>query len=248
MFKFFKQVNSFKGINIVVTGASYGVGRGIAQGFSRFGANIAILARNQEKLEETKNLMEKKGSILVIPTDLSKHEEVNKASEIIKKNFSNVDILINNAAGWYIGKLDEMSVESIEKMISSTVTGSILITKTLLSHIEKSTNPHIINILSTAALPSKQIDPSVASIAFFAAKWGQAGFSEALRGELKDYKVKVTSLYPGTIATESSIDDSQDDIVTRFPGSLSINDMFEAVLFAVTRSSTASIDSMIIRP
>lgn len=228
-------MKSFKEKYIVVTGAGSGLGRAIAIQLANEGAYLALLGRTLSNLEETSRLITGVPPVL-LPTDLCHAKNIESSCKAIKELFPKVDILINNAAGWHLGILEDMSNEEIEGLVASTVTGSIFMTKFLLSHLAIATAPHVLNVLSTAGLPKHNIDSSIASVPYFAAKWGQAGFSEALRDELKSKGIKVTSLYPGGFTREPK------------PGGkeLNLDDVVEAIQFCLSRPKTVSIDALTI--
>lgn len=232
-------------MNIVITGASYGLGRALAVAFSRQDARLALLARNEHNLAGTKNLLKYTESHFFCPLNLSSQESIIFAAQLLQINFSHVDCLINNAAGWQTGTLQEMEDGAIQEQISSTVTGTLLFTKYLLPLLKKAREPHIVNIVSTAALPKP--DPFMSSVAYCASKWGEAGFSESLRTELKPHNIKVTTLYPGTFATESSIDDTPDQVQKQFESNvMGVNDVVKAVQFCLSSSETGYVHSLII--
>jgi uncharacterized protein len=233
-------------MNIVITGASYGLGRALAIAFSRQEANLAILARNAKNLEITKSLLKNPNQHCIYPLNLCKSNQIIEATHQLEKDFSHIDVLINNAAGWNTGSLEEMKDAAIEEQFASTVTGTILFTKYLLPLLKKSKTPHIINIASTAALPNP--DPSTSSVAYCASKWGFAGFSESLRTELLSDKIKVTTLYPGTFATDSSIDDTAQQVREKFgPNTMGISEIVKAIQFCLSSSSIGYVHSLVIK-
>jgi short-subunit dehydrogenase len=233
-------------MNIVITGASYGLGRALAIAFSRQEAQVALLARNAKNLEITKSLMKNSDQHFIYSFDLCKKSQIIATTHQIQSKFSHIDVLINNAAGWNTGHIEEMKDEAIEEQITVTITGTMLFTKHLLPLLKRSKQSHIINIASTAALPDP--DPSTSSVAYCASKWGFAGFSESLRAELKPERIKVTTIYPGTIATDSSIDDTQQQIYEKFgPNTMGVNEVVQAIQFCLTSSSTGYIHSLTIR-
>lgn len=233
-------------VKIVITGASYGLGRALAIAFSRQEAQLALLARNTHHLAITKSLLKNPDQHFIYRLDLSQKDQIITIAHQLQNNLAHIDVLINNAAGWNTGTLEQMKDEAIEEQIASTVVGNILFTKYLLPLLKKSQNPHIINIASTVALPDP--DPTTSSVAFCASKWGFAGFSESLRTELKPEKIKVTTLYPGTIATESSIDDSPQQVYEKFgPHTMGVSNVVKAVQFCLASTSTGYVHSLVIR-
>lgn len=232
----------FTGKNVVITGASSGLGRALSIAFSRAGANLALLARNQKKLEKTLEALEEGTSCREAFADLSNPLAIKKACQTLTKGLKHVDILINNAAGWTTGKLHELKDEEIHNLVTGTIVGSTLMTKYFLKHLKKASCPLIINVVSTAALPRVKIDPVTSSVPYHAAKWGQAGFSESLRGEVEEAGIRVTTLYPGPFNNLTALDtphNPEKDL-------LAVNDVVDAILFCASRPGHASIDSLVI--
>jgi short-subunit dehydrogenase len=116
-------------MNIVITGASYGLGRALAIAFSRQGARLALFARNEHNLSVTKSLLNNSSKHFFCPLNLSSRENFISASQSLQTHFSHVDCLINNASGWQTGLLQDMEDAAIEEQISSTVTGTLIFTK-----------------------------------------------------------------------------------------------------------------------
>ena len=235
-----------RGKNVVITGASSGLGRATAIAFSKLGANLCLLARREELLQETGTLIEGDGALL-LTTDISDAAQVHRAADAIADAIGHVDILVNNAAGWFWGSLETITPEQLSVLVSTTITGTILMTKYLLPHLQKSRDPHIVNVASTAGIPSRDFDHTTSSTAYHAAKCGQAGFSEGLRSELKERGIRVSTLYPGAFASQSTLDDSPDDIVARYgQGVMGVSDVVDSILFIVSRSPLASVQSLVI--
>ena len=239
-------MNFFHQKNIVITGASSGLGRSAAIYFSKQDARLILLARREEQLKETLSLLKNPSSHLIFKMDLCQAEEILKAASLMAEHFPAIDILINNAGNWAAGSLDSVSDRHVEQMVTTSLTGSLLITKHLLPLLHQAKDAQILNVVSTAGLTTNPINFTSGSIAYHAAKWGQAGFSEALRDELKN-KIRVTSLYPGSFDQKSSLDDGPDSPHVK-KGMLGIKDVVEAMVFCLTRPPYVSIDSLVIAP
>lgn len=233
---------NFQNLNVVITGASRGLGRATAIALTRCGANVALLGRDAVALKEMAARLPKDKVIAILPADLSQPSEIKRVYHALFQEIAHIDLLINNAAGWLMGSLEKLSDEEIAHTISTTVTGSILITKHLIPLLKKGTKPHIVNIISTAGMPNYEIDASVASVPYFAAKWGQAGFSEALRGDLKEDGIKVSTVYPGAFANASTLEDSQEEVTRLYgEGVLGVKEVVEAILFCLANPTVHSI-------
>lgn len=242
-----KLMDYFKNKVIVITGASSGLGRASAIYFSRQGSRIALIARREDKLSETLSLMEHPKKHLVLQADLCQPDHIQRLSSQICSTFEQTDILINNAANWAAGPLDSVTDLHVQQIITTILTGNLLMTKHLLDHLRKASDPQILNIVSTAGLTTNPISFTSGSVAYHAAKWGQAGFSEALRDELKN-QVRVMSLYPGAFDQRSTYDDEENLHPHHRKGILGVKDVIDAMVFCLTRPPYVSIDSLVVAP
>lgn len=238
--------NTFKDKFIVVTGASSGLGRALSIAFSEGGAHVAMIARKEEGLLKTKKEMAPHGKILNLRGDLAHHPDIQRASQEILSHFPHIDLLINNASSWNLSKFEAMDPDEIQRMISGSVSGTILLTQKLIPHLKKAPFPHVINVISTAALPHQDLNPSTASLPYFVLKWGQAGFSEALRAEFKSQGIRVTSLYPG--AFDNTKDHRSFDEKLHSKNLMPLKEVVEVVLFAASRSPTMVLQSIVLTP
>ena len=157
-----------------------------------------------------------------------------------------LDILINNGAQWLPGKMDEHDAYAIVSTISSGVTGTLLFTRGLIKPLEASGAGDILNIISISGLPNVPLQG--ASIAFHAAKHGQAGMTEGLRQELKGRPIRVSALYPPNLVDISPLD-AEAWAARRDSDSLATNrDIVEAGLFALSRPRHVTLASIVIDP
>ena len=143
-------MSNLQGKNVVVTGASSGFGKAIALAFADQGANLALIARREDKLNELAALIQAKGlKAVVCPTDVASEEEINKALQTIKTDLGHVDILVNNA-GTNINarRISETTLEEWQHLMNVNVTSAFLFTKALLPNMIKQEQGSIINIAS----------------------------------------------------------------------------------------------------
>ena len=129
---------NFKNKVIVITGASSGIGEAAAEKFAQKGANIVLVARRKDKLEEVKKKLSKYSiKTLVQVCDVSDKEQVKQMSEKVIDTFSQIDILVNNAGFVIYGKVEELSIEDIESQMKTNYFGMINCTKYFLPHFLK---------------------------------------------------------------------------------------------------------------
>ena len=188
---------NFKNKVIVITGASSGIGEAAAEKFAKKGANIVLVARRKDKLEEVeKKLSKYQVKILVQVCDVSNKEQVKQMYEKAIDIFSRIDVLVNNAGFVIYGKVEELSIEDIESQMQTNYFGTINCTKYFLPHFLKQNFGHIVNVASVGGSFGV---PGIAS--YCATKFAMLGFSEGLHHELHGTNVGVTVVSPIMVRT-----------------------------------------------
>lgn len=183
---------------VLITGASSGIGKTIATDLSQFKLkSLIIVSRNEAGLNELATTI-KDRSVDVIPLvcDISSKEEVRNMSNTVLQKFGYIDILINNAGIGIFGKVNETSIEEIEKVNNTNYFGMIYCTKFFLDSMIKRNTGYIINIASLAA--SFGI-PGMA--AYCGSKFALLGFSESLKHELRNTGIKISVISPIGVKT-----------------------------------------------
>ncbi len=172
---------------VVVTGASAGLGRAIVREFAKHGANIGLLARNNDGLQAAKKEVEDYGSEAVaIPTDVANYEEVNKAAEMIEEKLGPIDIWINNAMVSVFGPLKKMNADEFKRVTDVTYLGQVYGTMAALKRMLLRDKGKIILIGSALAYRGIPLQS-----AYCGAKHAIHGFFESLRSELIHDKSNV---------------------------------------------------------
>lgn len=182
-------------MKILITGASSGIGKDMAKILAKKGNEIIIVARDENKLNETKIELEKKGAnIITIATDLSKEENCIKIHEKVQ----DVDILINNAGFGDCGNFVKTNLEKEIKMINTNIVAYHILTKLYLIDMKKKNSGKILNVASIAGFM-----PGPLMATYYATKAYVVRLSEAIREELEKEKskVKISILCPGPVAT-----------------------------------------------
>ncbi len=188
-------------MNVVITGASQGIGKAIAEKYAAEGYNLFLCSKNEKRLLQAAEDIRKKNTeinILIYPADLSDKKQVKAfANWILKRNIS-IDILVNNAGNFLPGSLYNEDEGVLEKMIAINLYSAYHLTRALLPEMMKKKNGHIFNMCSIAALKAY---PNGGSYSI--SKYALMGFSKNLREEMKSYDIKVTTVYPGAVYTSS---------------------------------------------
>jgi 3-oxoacyl-[acyl-carrier protein] reductase len=182
----------------VVTGASKGIGAGIAKGFAAEGANVVVnYASSKEDAERViTEIKEKGGKAIAVQADLSKAADVRRLFAETRKAFGKLDVLVNNAGIYEFATLAEITEEQFHRLFNTNVLGLILATQ----EAAKLFGPgggSIINIGSTASqvtLPATAV--------YTATKGAVDAITHVLAKELGPKKIRVNSINPGMVETE----------------------------------------------
>lgn len=191
------MIDSLDGKVALVTGGSSGVGKAVAWKLASEGAIVVICARAEEKLNSVALEMQEKGlQVFTHPGDVANEEDAGRIVEDVMARFEKIDFLINCAGVGYVSPVEETTTERFDEMMGTNVRGVFLMTKFILPSMKKRRFGYIINISSGAG---KNGIPNMS--AYCASKYAVRGFSEAVALEARDYDVKVSILYPGSINT-----------------------------------------------
>jgi NADP-dependent 3-hydroxy acid dehydrogenase YdfG len=214
-----------------ITGAGRGLGAALAEELAAAGANVTLSGRNQAALGMVADRIARRCGARprTCVLDLASVAPFDSTAA-----YADVDILINNGARWLEGSLERNSPADIAETVASQLTGTILLTRAFLPVLKSKSRADILNIVSISGLPNMPLHG--ASVAFYAAKHGQAGFSDGLREELLGTPVRVTAIHPpdlddiqpGTPEWESNGSRPKSARVTN-------RDIVEIALFALSR-------------
>ncbi len=188
-----------RGKVVMITGASSGIGFAAAKKLGGAGARLLLVARGQEKLEETKAIIEQNGGLAwIYPTDLSDLEAIDKLVAQVLEEHGHVDILVNNA-GRSIRRAVFESFDrfhDFERTMQLNYFGAIRLIMGLLPAMAKRRKGHVINISSIGCLANV---PRFA--AYVASKSALDAYSRCLSGEVKQYNIELTTIYMPLVRT-----------------------------------------------
>ena len=192
---------NLKGKVAVVTGASSGLGRQLAEAFARQGADLAILARRVERLEELKARLEKDYKVKVLPVkvDVTSTEEINAAATKVEAEFKRADILLNCAGSSKDKGVGEMSDEEWDFTIATDLSSVFKMTRALAKLMKKNKYGRIINIASMYGLVG---NTEIHTVAYHSSKGGVVNFTRAVAAELALDGITCNAICPGYFETE----------------------------------------------
>ncbi|RQO29911.1 NAD(P)-dependent oxidoreductase [Taibaiella sp. KBW10] len=190
-------------MNILITGATSGIGHAIAQEFARNGHKLWITGRRADRLQEIKETLTAQYGATVYTScvDVRNREETAALVDQIQAEWQAPDILINNA-GLALGlsTIDKGDIDEWETMIDTNIKGLLYMTRHIAPLMVALKKGHIINIGSTAG---KSVYPN--GNVYCATKHAVVALSEGMRVDLMNYNIKVTALNPGMVDTEFSL-------------------------------------------
>ncbi len=228
-------------MNVVITGASKGIGKAIAIDFAACGANLFLCARNEISLYNTVAELQQKYPDCEVNAriaDMSKKDEAKSFGLWVLDKTKQVDILVNNAGQFIPGSIYNEAEGLLEQMIATNLYSAYHLTRVLLPSMIAAKNGHIFNLCSIASL---QAYPNGGSYSI--SKFALLGFNKNLREELKPHNIKVTAVYPGAVMTESwgDFDNSKQRI-------MEASDIAAMIVAATKLSLQAVVEDIIIRP
>src|SRR4030095_9334285 len=227
-------------MNIIITGASRGLGYAIAEIFAENGNDLLLTSLNESRLSQAVGELQTKHQGVVIkgkPFDLGKKEQALAFGEWCLKNAS-PDVLVNNAGGFAGSNVHDEEDGALEEMIETNLYSAYHLTRAIVPAMIEKKSGHIFNMSSIAGLKAYPNGGSY-SISKFALR----GFSINLRDELKAYNIKVTTVFPGAAYTDSWAASGLER--NRF---MEATDIAKMVYAASQLSSQACVEEIILRP
>lgn len=233
-------MGSLDGRTAVVTGASRGIGAGIAAALGRGGARVVLVARTEATLK--KRAAEIKGSI-PIACDLTDPKSVEQTTKRVTMELKGApDILVNNAGVFSVNVVEETDAETFVATINTNLVAPFLFVRAFLGDMKKRKSGHVVTIGSVA-------DRTIytGNAAYSAAKFGLRAIHEVLRAELRESGVRTSLISPAATDTDMWNSVTVTDPVAR-PHStrpmLEPDDVVRAVMFALTQPERVNVDEL----
>ena len=234
---------------ILVTGATSGFGKAIAEKFVAENWNCIITGRRKERLKELAEILSsnKHAQILPLAFDISNRDEVARMFESLKNEWRNIDVLVNNA-GLAAGRdpFDEAFLDDWDAMIDTNVKGLLYVSKAVIALMKENKRGHIINIGSTAG---KEVYKE--GNVYCASKFAVNAISQAQRIDLLPHKIKVTCINPGAAETEFSLvrfkgDEQKAKAVYEGYTPLTAEDIANTIYYCATLPEHVCINDLVI--
>jgi len=228
-------------MNCIITGASKGLGKAMAEKFAANGYDLYLCSRNETALQKTADELAAKYPGIGIKSrafDLGDKEQARQFGDLVLGWGISIDILINNAGQFIPGNVYNEEDGALEKMMAVNLYSAYHLTRVLLPNMMAHKKGHIFNVCSIASL---QAYPNGG--AYSISKFALAGFSKNLREEMKPHGIKVTTLYAGATFTDSWAGSGIDPHRIMEAG-----DIAEMVYVASRLSPQATVEDILLRP
>lgn len=228
-------------MNAVITGATKGIGKAIAEKFGSEGFNLALCARTSRDVDALCDELHQKFpdiEIIARTCDVSEKKDLKAFADEIKVTWSDLEVIVNNAGIFLPGKIYKEKAGTLEKLMKTNLYSAYYLTQFLIKNMIAEKRGHIFNLCSTASIMAY---PSGGSYGI--SKYAVLGFSKNLRLELIPYNIKVTSIIPGATLTDSWEGSGHPD--ERF---MKAEDVANAVWSAYTMSASTVVEEILLRP
>lgn len=224
----------------VVSGGTRGIGRAIVEQFAQNGFDVVVSARKEADLLNLQEFIEKKYEVkcFIKQADLSIKAQVFIFAEFILSLQQEIGVLVNNAGAFIPGNVHEEAEGILEQLIETNLYSAYYLTRGLTPKMIEQKSGHIFNICSVASLKAY---PNGGSYSI--SKFALLGFSKVLREEMKNFGVKVTSIMPGAVYTDSWAGAGIPE--ERF---MQPDDVAKTIWNAYTLSKNAVIEDIVMRP
>lgn len=228
-------------MNVMITGASKGIGKALCLLLAEKGANIAICARGVESLDALKTELESinsSGKFYTYQADVSQKEEVESFGQYALAQLGTIDILINNAGVFFPGNVHDEEDGALEQMIETNLYSAYHLTRKIVPSMMEKKDGQIINICSVASITALPKGGS-----YSISKYALMGFNKVLREEMKEHGIRVTAILPG--ATWSNSWAGAELPEERL---MQATDIAKTIWNTIELGKTAVVEEVIIRP
>ena len=232
-----------------ITGATSGIGKATAELFAKNNIRLVLCGRRKERLEELQKELGKRTDVTTLEFDVRNKEQVFNAINSLPKNFSDIDILLNNAGNAHgLSTIQDGDVDDWDAMIDINVKGLLYVSKAIIPKMIERNTGFIVNIGSVAG---KEVYPN--GNVYCASKHAVNALNKAMRIDLNKYNIRVSGIHPGAVETEFSdvrFKGDTEKAKSMYLGykALQAEDIADIIKFVVTRPYHVNIEDLIVYP
>lgn len=234
-------------LTALITGATSGIGQATARIFAQNNINLVLCGRRQERLDSLNKELSSNVNVHCLNFDVRDKDSVFAAIKSLPANFSQIDILINNAGNAHgLDSINEGNTEDWDAMLDINVKGLLYVSKAIIPQMVSRTSGHIINIGSTAG---KEVYPK--GNVYCASKHAVDAINQGMRIDLNPYNIRVGAINPGMVETEFSNvrfkgDEDRASKVYQGFKALQAKDVAEIIHFVVSRPYHINIADLVV--
>lgn len=244
-------MSNIEGKVVFITGASSGIGYATAQVLARKGAKVTASARREDRLIELQNSLKAEGIDIDIKVlDVVDKNAVKTAIDDTVAKYGRIDVIFNNAGLMPLSFMENLHTDEWDRMVDVNIKGVLNGIGAALPHMMEKNYGHIIN---TASIAAHKLFPGGA--VYCGTKYAVRAISEGMREELHPkYNIRITTISPGTVATELTHTITDEKIIDRFAKRkgiltpLTSEEVANAVVYAMEQPDGVDINDIIIRP
>jgi NADP-dependent 3-hydroxy acid dehydrogenase YdfG len=239
----------------LITGASSGIGEATALELAGHGASVAVAARRKDRLDDlVRRIEEAGGTALAIEADMTDQAQAEATVERTVEALGRLDTLFNNAGVMLLGRAEKSSIDDWQRMVDINIKGLLFTAHAALPHLfsaAEDSSRGVADLINTSSVAGRLT--RAGSSVYNLTKFGVAAFSDALRQEVTERHVRVSSLEPGAVESEltshlskgaqAAFKERFDDVEI-----LTSEDIAEIVSFIVTRPRHVAINELLVRP
>jgi len=243
------MASTLDGTVALVTGASSGIGEAAARALAAEGATVALAARRKDRLDALAG--ELGGSALAVEADIAQQEQAIAAVQHTVDELGRLDIVINNAGVMLLGPIAGAPTEEWDRMVDLNLKGLMYVAHAALPHLLRAAAEEprrVADLVNISSVAGRRV--GVGGGVYQATKWGVGTFSEALRQEVTERRVRVSLVEPGATATElaSHVRAEVRDSLSAGEDPLHASDIADAILYIVTRPRRVAVNEILVRP
>jgi 3-oxoacyl-[acyl-carrier protein] reductase len=228
----------------IVTGGSRGIGQAIALRFAKEGFAVALVARDRKKLNQTQEMIFSSGfeKPLIVQADLRDLKQVKEIVPKVIKEWGKIDVLVNNAGLGYLKPFLEISPEEYDEMMDVNMRAVFFLTQYTVPQMMNQKSGLILNIASLAGKNGFK-----SGTGYAASKWALRGFAQCLLPEVREYDIRVVTIFPGSVETNFS-QGGQSPTGTPSQNKIQVEDIAEIAYMAFHIPQRTMVSEIDMRP